>query len=159
MLATIYMICLVDRDGNEHKYIGSTKNLKARKYKHKSDMIYQPNRLLYQKLNESDTPLHLIPLDQCLIDGQRQREQFFINLLNPTLNCNNAYVSEAEKKQNNCRVQTKHYNKYKEEILAYKKTKIKCECNRYVARRNISTHRNSNIHKSIMLSACHNLNT
>ena len=159
MLATIYMICIQDKDGNDMKYIGSTTNLNARKHKHKSDMIHQPNRRLYQKLNESDTPLRLIPLDKCLIEGQRQREQFFINLLNPTLNCNKAYLTDDDKRHNNCRVQTKHYKKYKDKILKYKKTKIECECGRSVARRNISTHRNSNIHKSIMLSICPNLNT
>src|SRR5687767_8045615 len=88
---------------NNKIYIGSTCNLlRVRWNWHKADMKKKPNRLIYQEkyiLGVQNFRIILIENFACNNRNElRAREQFYIELLKPSLNYGNALRTEEKKK-------------------------------------------------------------
>jgi len=135
-------------DGIEDFYIGSTFNMRSRKYEHKHNCnnpnskdynlkVYQYIRankgfdnwkfeILVEKDFENKTALKI-------------KEQEVINLLNPSLNMCSAYITDEER-----RIQKKVSN---DKRLA---TKIKCACGGKTSKANKTTHEKRQKHQKYL---------
>ena len=136
---------------NEVLYVGSTKNLKQRKKRHKEDSRNEFNKLkLYLHIRENGgfSNFDLFPIEILLCKDKidaRIREQYWINQFNTTLNSIRAYRSPEEyqeycesrnqyqkgynskNKENVKEYQHKYYEKTKER---FNKTCICSLCNK-----------------------------
>jgi hypothetical protein len=89
-------------------YIGSTKDLKQRKVRHKSNSINKNgkhyNLKLYQSIREAGgwDKCEVTPIEEYECEGQLQahiREEYWRRLYNPDLNTIKAYTTEEEAKE------------------------------------------------------------
>ena len=139
---TIGIYKLTHKSDDDKFYIGSSKNIQARQYKHKSKS--NPNLpatcKLYKVIQEDgwdnyefEVLQEFTEYDSCTIKHQ---EQICINDLKPTLNTRAAYLTLEEKREAN-------------RLAAVKKNKISmvCECGCSVRRAHIARHRKTFKHK------------
>jgi len=112
MIYTIYIIMIAD-----YTYIGSTRDFKQRKIRHKhnffNDTCKAYNRKLYQSIRENGgwDVVEIKPIEEfeCETSVQaRIREQFWVREYNATLNMIRAHRTEEEHKQS----QREHTAKY-----------------------------------------------
>jgi hypothetical protein len=119
----------------DYKYIGSTKDFKQRKIRHKSNCINNNDKnyncKVYQMIRESGgwDKCEITPIEEYECETSIQahiREEYWRRLYDPILNSRLAYLSEEEKKE-------------KDHIRAC--TNYTCECGgKY-------THQNKTIHE------------
>lgn len=139
---TIGIYKLTHKTQNDKFYIGSSKDIKARKYKHKSksNPDCPTTCKLYQVIQQDGWDNYELEIleeydqyDSCTIKHQ---EQIYISDMKPTLNTRAAYLTEEQKKQLN-------------RIASAKKNKIvaTCECGCMVRKAHIARHRKTYKHK------------
>jgi len=80
----------------------------------------------------------------------RIREQYYYDLLNPTLNTNRPYISEEEIKKYNKEYDAKYKEEHRDEILKRKNQKHICECGGNYTTDNKSQHCKTKKHKSFI---------
>jgi len=113
-------------------YIGSTANLKERKYKHKSvcrcGKIKEYNLPIYKYIREHDIEIELIQLEiyhrKCSKKIQTLVEQYWINKfdsVNNGLNSINAFSSKKQTKEKAKQQKKIYRQKNKEKLSQYKK--------------------------------------
>ena len=87
-------------------YIGSTKAFRQRKSQHKCACNSDRNNLLYTIIRETGgwSNWEMNPIEEFICASKTEaqiREQYWIEKLQPTLNCVNAYVGKTQKERNN----------------------------------------------------------
>ena len=112
-------------------YIGSTKNIATRKYIHKSicynDNVKEYNIKLYQFIRENGgwDNFEMVEICKCDTDKLKEMEQYHIDFIKPSLNCNRSYGIKDR---------TEYYIEYEKEkrnsVKRAERSKIKftCEC-------------------------------
>jgi predicted GIY-YIG superfamily endonuclease len=126
---TIYKICCND-DSITDFYIGSTKNFIRRKSEHKCSYNNKNNKL-YQFIREHNNwenfTMSIIETFICETkDEALKKEQYYIELLKPTLNKKNAFGFDNKKYYQDNKEQKREYQKqyhiaHKEERKEYNK--------------------------------------
>ncbi len=139
---TIGIYKLTHKTDNDKFYIGSSKNIKSRQYKHKSksNPDFPTTCKLYQVIQQDGWDNYELEVleeydqyDSCAIKHQ---EQIYISDLKPSLNTRAAYLTTEEKKELN-------------RIASAKKNKIDvvCECGCRVRKAHIARHKKTMKHK------------
>jgi len=146
-------------DGIEDFYIGSTFNMRSRKYEHKHN-CNNPNSKkynfkVYQYIRENGGFANwkfeiLVEKDFENKTALKIKEKEVINLLNPSLNSNNAYQTDEEYKLQR-KTQSKIDNA---KNLA---TKINCACGGETSKTNKARHEKSKNHQKY-LQTINNIN-
>ena len=144
-------------DFDNESYIGSCKNLRLRKIRHKTccynekDSHY--NLKLYQFIRENNYDwenVNFVILEQheTILDkfDLLKREQYFIDELKPTLNCKRAFRSDEVKKQIKKQEDANYRAKHDEKIKKHKNKKTMCECGNEYTWSNQSRHLKSKAH-------------
>ena len=143
MIYTIYKISIAGED-----YIGSTRDLKQRKGKHKNAFYNQNNKnhhyKLYQHIGENGgwDCCDITPVEEFECETKREaecREEYWRREYKATLNMRKAYQTEDEKKE-----QLKIYTRCTD--------KINCECGGKYTIPNKTTHIKSKRHQEFILS-------
>ncbi len=141
----IYKLCC---DGVDEFYIGSSFDIKARKWKHKSvcnnvkrkEYNYKIYAFIRAKGGFSKWKFEI--LETALFENKtalRIREQHYKNLLNPSLNMSNAYLSEEERRLYNLKLNKK-----------YKQIKIDCPCGGRTDKAREARHSKTNKHQKYL---------
>lgn len=113
-------------------YIGSTKNIKERTYRHRSNINNKKsstyNLLLYQFCREKNKKIELEILGvykkKCSIRLRSLVEQYYINKydsINNGYNCNQAFCSNKQRLEYDKKYYKNYYSKNKYKILEYNK--------------------------------------
>lgn len=167
-IGCIYAIeCLV----NDDFYIGSTLNLDKRIKRHKSN-TYHSKEKFFQKLyvnvreNGGWDNYKFVIVEENIISSQlRKQEQFYFELLSPSLNSINPILTRSRRRKmdivyrkrayerNPEKIKEKWRNAYwnnKEKRLAYKAQKKLCECGCYVRNDAYARHKTCNKHKKLL---------
>ena len=159
MSGVIYKITV----GNE-VYVGSTISFNQRRWRHKHN-IYDENGStynckLYKTIRENNGEYEFTIYEDNLSMTKDElciREEEVRLLLGATLNCRRAYRTQEYEKiryNNNKEQILKNVKIYrdenKEKIKEREKQKIKCECGSIVRRYEISRHRKTNKHITLM---------
>ena len=154
----VYKIECKDKS-NPHIYIGSTTNLKSRKWDHKKRYT-QPYRYghklkLYETMRENGgwDNFEFSPIEELIGVTKLQahiREQFWIDYYKPNLNSKNAFTDQKQYKEDNkerFRVTNKiRYEQIKDEINAKRREKYTCECGKSLRKDQRIIHDKSNSH-------------
>lgn len=101
-------------------YIGSSSNIEMRWKSHRCKSNYEkyPNSLLYQNMQKyGNENFNFTILEQCSKDVLFEREQYYIDLLRPSLN-----VAVAKAKMSSSEYKRGYFIEHKESIQAKKKT-------------------------------------
>ena len=139
---TIGIYKLTHKTDNDKFYIGSSKNIKGRQYKHKSksNPEFPTTCKLYQVIQQDGWDNYELEIleeydqyDSCTI---KHKEQIYISDMKPTLNTRAAYLTAEEKQEAN-------------RLASAKKNKInvKCECGCTVRKAHIARHKKTMKHK------------
>ena len=154
----VYKIECKDKS-NPHIYIGSTTNLKSRKWMHKKRYT-QPYRnghklKLYETMrgNGGWDNFEFSPIEELIGVTKLQahiREQFWIDYYKPNLNSKNAYTDQKKYREDNRErfniMKMNHYEQNKHEINAKRKEKYTCECGKTIRKDLKIRHDKSNSH-------------
>jgi hypothetical protein len=141
---------LVNQNDPTEIYVGSTiRSLQIRLHGHRVDMEKGATSTLYCRMRELgfDTfSIHLIEPWFCASRTElRQREQHWINQLEPSLNEKRALMTKEDRIKDNSQGCKLYYQANKVAIKARKAEKIKCEkCEKLVARACMARHRREN---------------
>jgi len=134
-LGCIYAIDCFDTDD---LYIGSTTHFIKRKSSHKRTSLNKNekrhNQKVYQKIREYggwDNWVMFVVEDEIPIEKLKEREQFYIDTLEPSLNEYDAI----------CNLQKRAEKKLE---------KIQCECGLFITNCSIARHRKTKKHKKLM---------
>ena len=109
-------------------YVGSTTNFIKRKAQHKCLCHAETNKRynvkLYQTIRDNGgwTNWSMIPLEEFACENKIQqsiREQYWIDMLKPELNCIPAHQTLEGHKQNVKQIKKKYYENHREERNAY----------------------------------------
>ena len=137
----IYKLCC---DGVEKFYVGSSENFNERKRTHKSNCNnpnsknYNLNVFQYIRENGGYDNWNFEILEEKEFENKKAlkiREQYYINLLKPSLNCKNAFNDEKQNKQYH-----QQYRKIQQAI------KIDCPCGKKTDKNHKPRHEKSKRH-------------
>ena len=139
---TIGIYKLTHKTDNDKFYIGSSKNIKGRQYKHKSksNPDFPTTCKLYKVIQEDGWDNYELEVleeyeqyDSCTI---KHKEQIFISDMKPSLNTRAAYLTPEQKRELN-------------RIASAKKNKIDvdCECGCKIRKSHIARHKKTMKHK------------
>lgn len=139
---TIGIYKLTHKMDNDKFYIGSSKNIKGRQYKHKSksNPAFPTTCKLYQVIQQDGWDNYELEIlqeyeqyDSCTI---KHHEQLYISCMKPSLNTRAAYLTAEEKQEAN-------------RLASAKKNKIDmvCECGCKVRKAHIARHKKTMKHK------------
>ena len=154
----VYKIECKDK-GNQYIYIGSTTNLKSRKWDHKKRYT-QPYRYghklkLYETMRNNGgwDNFEFSPIEELIGVTKVQahiREQFWIDYYKPNLNSYNAFTERKKYMEDNKeRFKAKNkinYENNKDEINAKRKVKYTCICGRTIRKDEKTRHDQCKFH-------------
>lgn len=165
----IYKLCCKNPE-IQNIYVGHTTNFRRRKSEHKSDCgnknkeCYNYNVYSFIRENGGFNNWDMVLIEEYPCENKlqaHQRERYWIEILNATLNCSIPTRSEKEYKkiyysENKDEIlnrQKIYRQENKDEILRkskMKKIKVICECGCEILERNMSNHLNTKKHASLM---------
>lgn len=139
---------LTNRNRPDRMYIGSSNNIDLRFYKHKSAAVVNGRKdghfPLYAAMREDGPENYecefLEDLVDCNREMMRQKEQYYISLLNPSLNCRNAFLTAEQA-----------YLQRKSHWEIRNKQSKACECGCVVRKACFARHRRSVKHRRKMI--------
>ena len=150
----IYKISRIDGD-TSHEYYGSTCNIRVRRGLHKSCChnikSKAHNYKVYQHIRQTGgwSAYNVFFVESFPSKSKQElevRERYWIESLRPTLNCNIPGRTQSEwEKANPAKMKIKNE---KQKIL--RNIKIACECGSIISKRNISTHKKTKIHSTLL---------
>lgn len=138
-----------DKSDPKKFYIGSTElTLNRRMCSHREALAKYKTRRLYDYVSQKDNgfgDFNIIDLKEELKDGEKryEKEQELINLYNPTLNTNRAFLSPEDN--------------HKLHLIYWRRRNAKtihCECGCSIKAGGIWSHRRSAKHQKLMFSKC-----
>ena len=139
MVVYIYKMNIKDK-----YYIGSTKDIKYRIRRHKSDCYNQNTRSynfkVYKYIREncadwSEVSFDILDVyDDISIEFKREIEQYYIDYFSNNLNMRSSISKSI----------SEYYQKNK------LNERVQCECGRFVVRRHLKGHRKSKIHQKLL---------
>ena len=139
MVVYIYRMNIKDK-----YYIGSTKDIKYRIRRHKSDCYNQNTRSynfkVYKYIREncadwSEVSFDILDVyDDISIEFKREIEQYYIDYFSNNLNMRSSISKSI----------SEYYQKNK------LNERVQCECGRFVVRRHLKGHRKSKIHQKLL---------
>jgi len=142
-------------------YIGSTNNYKQRMDNHKSN-CNNPNSphhnyKIYKFIRDNGGWSNWSKMIIANIDvknklEQKKYEQFYIDLLEPSLNCCRSYITSEQLKEQLKEYYKEYYNRNKEKINERQRKKMNCICGGRYTRRHKSHHERTNIHQNYLLN-------
>jgi hypothetical protein len=159
---------------SDYTYIGSTRDFKQRKQKHKSDCnnvnSHNHNTKVYQMIRENGgwDKSEMVPIEECECEDKLQaliHEEELRKEYNAEMNTIKAYRSIEEKKEyyeaykkeydkewyeENKETILQKYQANKETILQKRKEKYTCDCGSIVCIGNKSTHLKTKKHQDYM---------
>ena len=154
-------IYVIDCFDTEDLYIGSTCNFESRKKQHKSncsnDKCKAYNFKLYKTIREYGGWKNwaMFPIEEQIpLEELKEREQFYIDTLEPSLNERYA-IKDKELAAQRAIIYKKnympnYYQKNREEINKRKSEKIECECGEYYTHNHRARHMKTEKHMKLM---------
>ena len=140
-------------------YVGSTKNIKNRINKHKSNCYNQNvkdyNMKVYKYIRENCADLSEISFsildvyDDISKEFRKDIEQYYIDYFSNNLNSYSANFSK-ERKAEKVRLRYRNDEEYRNNYKKRKSEKIICECGKVVSFGYIGQHRKSKIHQKLL---------
>ena len=151
-MAIIYKI---SNTVNDKFYIGSTVEKwlckrwgKHRGYKKHPRYLKNNKNLLWKCFDEIGIENFKCEIiETCEKSVVREREQYYINLLQPQLNLNKAFGCDIENKRQLIR---EHYKNNKKYYQDFGKKKITCECGLEVSYWSLYHHKKTKLHTTLM---------
>lgn len=150
--AKIYKIV---NNKDDNFYIGSTRETylskrwgKHRAYKNHIHYKEGSKNLLWKHFDSIGFDnFQIVLLEECEKDKQMDREQYYIKMLKPQLNHNNAKGVDLENKK---KLGKKHYKENKQYYVDYGQKEKICECGMSVSYWSMYHHKRSKIHQKLM---------
>ena len=150
-------IYVIDCFDTEDLYVGSTTNFTNRKYHHKGNCNNEKsdryNLKLYKTIREYGNWENwaMFPIEEEIpIKELKEREQFYIDTLEPSLNSIDAIMDKQLRIQRTKQRAINHYNLNREEINKRRSEKIECECGDYYTLGHKTRHIKSKKHIKLM---------
>jgi group I intron endonuclease len=142
---TIGIYKLVHKEKHEKFYIGSSKNINNRFTKHKYICKKtSPTTTVYKELRADGIDNYVLEILEEMQDYDnfllKEKEQYYISQLKPSLNTRAAYLTEEEK-----------YLINKECWTARNKISIKCECGCTIKKSHIQRHKRTKKHRKKLI--------
>ena len=160
----MYMSCLIYKitTGNDI-YVGSTFDFKGRMRRHRYSINNENSKdynfKIYKKIRENNGEWEMTIYEDNLSmskDELRKYEEEIRLLLGATLNSQRAYRTKEQLKEDaskSCKLYNDEHKEYFKELRAANKENIKCECGSIVTRYEISRHRRTKKHITLMTSS------